>query len=73
MENRNMPASGYEGNDYHMEGLTKLEYAAIEAMQGILAAQAHNLSQGFGVREVSMKHAVEQANALFDELEKNNG
>ena len=45
-------------------GLTKLEYAAIAAMQGLLAKSKVE------IHEICAIYAVAQANALFDELEK---
>lgn len=74
MRNRDMPAKPHEWRDITEHGgemlretffgLTKLEEAAMRAMQGILAG-------GF---ELSSKAIIEEsvrlANALFDELEK---
>lgn len=77
MNNRNMPAntesvttdlSGqvYSSCDFvDGRGLTKLEYAAIAAMQGILA-----YPEGGSKLETVSRDAVLIANALFDELEK---
>lgn len=50
------------------EGLTKLEYAAIEAMQSLMAFNIKN-TYAYSEKDVA-KNAVKQANALFDELEK---
>jgi hypothetical protein len=62
MRNRDMQA------DYSSStagGLTKLEVAAIAAMQGILAA---NIT--IATPKLDAVEAVLYANALFDELEK---
>lgn len=72
MLNRDMPAKGfYKPNDYYgcektFHGLTKRESAAIAAMQGFCAnPQLHTTSF-----EIIASWAVKQADALFDELEK---
>ena len=63
MSNRN-DSAGY--NNGLKKGITKLEYAAIAAMQGMLAADTdRDLSTG-NIKE----WAVKCANALFDELEQ---
>lgn len=49
-------------------GLSKLEYAAIQAMKGILSTQGNDLRY----KEIAEK-SVKQAKALFAELEKDNG
>jgi len=77
MNNRNMPAnqesitscndgSLVSGDDISAHsGLTKLEYAAIAAMQGLLSNPTDN--EYFASIELL---AIKHANALFDELEK---
>ena len=50
-------------------GLTKREYAAIAAMQGILSAEA-DTEGGYDPKLVAAD-AVRMADYLFDELEKN--
>ena len=72
MNNRDMPSSpiSEEETDRIIDrveiftGLTKLEYAAIAAMQGLLAKSKVE------IHEICAIYAVAQANALFDELEK---
>jgi hypothetical protein len=70
--NRDEPA--FAGNEDWMHcGLTKREYAAVQIMVGILA---HSSLTGNGnwmvnsTNEYRAAFAVEQANALFDELDK---
>lgn len=68
------------GEDYHeipaQSGLTKLEYAAISAMQGILSGASIENKNGIYVNdgyihpESVAKNAVAIARALFAELEK---
>ena len=50
-------------------GLTKLEAAAIAAMQGALST---SISGAHKIPVNLVREAVECANALFDELEKGN-
>ncbi len=79
MKNRNMPAEpiyneqGFPTNAASLDniylkakGLTKLETAAIAAMQGLLSKKYTE------THEACARFAVKQANALFDELEKDN-
>ena len=66
MDNRNMAASPYEDHRRIATGLTKLEYAAIATMNGLISSG--RVSDPVSVAEM----AVTRANALFDELEKNN-
>lgn len=74
MKNRDMPAKpifNNEGSTYDgygsNNGLTKLEYAAIQIMSGM---QAHHDVEAFPSRQDACRAAVKIANALFDELEK---
>jgi len=64
MRNRDNCANGFEGETYIQEGLTKLECAAIAAMQGLLSCDDVQ-----GPAECA-KWSIKYANALFDELEK---
>lgn len=75
MNNRNIPSKPCRINTPSMlqqqqapkevSGLTKLEYAAIAAMNGFLAFEGVDTMTSENVA----KYAVETANALFDELE----
>ena len=64
MRNRDRSSSAIFGHS-PQGGLTKREYAAIAAMQGLLARKL----EGFHV-EFTAQSAVEVADALFDELDK---
>ena len=78
MNNRDMPAKPLDkacndaienGYGIFAEGLTKLEYAAIAAMKGLLS----NLdSSNEDLIELVAPSSIFLANALFDELEKTN-
>lgn len=85
MKNRDMPAKPcqydtgqvkqVEMNQYRSvlengPGLTKLETAAIAAMQGFLADP--EITRDGNSLELIIKSSVKAANALFDELEKGN-
>jgi len=71
MRNRDMPAKPLTGNvqinkeGFLAEGLTKLETATIAAMQGILASPKNIASY-----QATVNDAINCANKLFDELEK---
>ena len=78
MKNRDIPAQpmvnahgfpGFADTSIHGKsptvGLTKLEYAAIHAMQGMLAMGR----DAQGCNKTLARGAVERAKALFDELE----
>jgi len=77
MNNRDMPSKGYTVNHVtdngkfeaieEYSGLSKLEYAAIAAMQGILARGAEDMVMTL---ELTTEYSVDLANALFDELER---
>ena len=65
MKNANMPAMAQYGKfDDNSKGLTKREYFAAMAMQGILACGPHDCN------ERGIAHdAIRQADALLAELE----
>ncbi len=83
MKNRELPVQALTGDAYtdimgtNMSegryedgmGLTKREYAAIKAMQGLCA---NSIPDNHNRPKVLAKDAVMVANALFDELESNN-
>ena len=79
MKNADMPANPHEWRDYTEHGgemiretffgLTKREYAAIEAMQGICVNSGRN-GTDYHKPENIAKIAVKLADALFEELEK---
>lgn len=56
-------------DDYAHSGITKREYFAISAMQGILASGEYYTS----VRKIIASEAVHLADALIDELNKQDG
>lgn len=69
LPNKYQPASPVKeghlsNNEYIYKGLTKLEYAAIQAMKGILANKTNQTAEF--TAEISVKHAK----ALFDRLNK---
>ena len=75
MGNRDMPSNselthercGDVSQSKTSGGLTKLEYAAIAVIQGLIT---HDLEASMSTIS---KMAIAQANSLFDELEKSNG
>lgn len=64
MNNADMPAMPVENTSDYYHGLTKREYFAGLAMQGLLG---EDVNHGYNVRTVA-KWAVEQADALLYEL-----
>jgi len=77
MENRNMPSKPvdayYDGElgTSPATGLTKLEYAAIAAMQGLLSyGDVTKYDNADEWKKDIEESAVEFANGLFDELER---
>ncbi len=70
MENGNQPAFGYGfANEQHYleeKGLTKREYFAAMALQGIIAA--HNIYETGINNEVNAKTAVNAADELLKQL-----
>lgn len=65
MENRNHPAFPVPADCYSREGMTKREYFAVMAMQGLIAQSDKAKSAAEFAR-----HAVIAADALLTELEK---
>ncbi len=66
MENGKQPITALNYNEsYSFEGLTKREYFAGLAMQGMLSNPAT-----YGDREIMMIEAVKNADALLLELDK---
>ena len=85
MKNRDMPAKPCnksiswidEGGEIETSivlGLTKLEYAAIHIMQVEVRSRPEMESMGYSYESDKdlAKRAIDSANALFDELEKQN-
>jgi len=82
MKNRELPAQtldskqieeidgGFWNGDYY--GLSKIEYAAIKAMQGILASGDVDQSRLSDTSGSLARTAIKVANAIFNELEKDN-
>ena len=68
MRNRDKPVRSYAGVN---DGLTKREKAAIAAMQGLLAASGGS-EHYFGANDTRgvSQTAIAHADALFDEMEK---
>ena len=54
------------------EGLTKREYFAGLAMQGLLSSFTHNAANGFYGTEVVVSTAIEYADELLKQLENEN-
>jgi hypothetical protein len=66
MENGKQPITPLNyAENYFLKGLTKREYFALLAMQGMLSNPAT-----YGDREIMMIEAVKNADALLLELEK---
>jgi hypothetical protein len=65
MENGECGAFAKYGEGAHQKGLTKREYFAGLAMQGMLSNP-----ETYGDREIMMQVAVENADALLKELHK---
>lgn len=78
MRKRDEPAFPAMTPEISFQGLTKLEYTAIQALQGLLATGEYvpgaRKSMGAIPDEKKAAHyAITAANALWDELEKEPG
>jgi len=64
-------SSSYEDNEVHY-GLSKREYIAAKAMQGLLSAGEQNQPdmKGINERKAIAQYAVQIADALLQELEQ---
>lgn len=67
MRNADMPAMPVSGNAVHAHGLTKREYIAAMAMQGMLSREETGSWKDFA------RGAVYAADALLAELERTGG
>jgi hypothetical protein len=74
MKNGDQLIHSFQNSDYtegNFNGLTKREYFAGLAMQGMVTASHYSMSIGHLPQlDVCVKHAVEMADALLAELEK---
>ncbi len=73
MNNSDMPAMPFEGGDNNgmpaYLGLTKREYFAGLAMQGLITLKGSDCMD----KDITAKQCVKMADALLAELEKGNG
>lgn len=78
MKNRNMPAKPIWTDDMNLgdtagSGLTKLEYAAIQAMSSFIPVywgMSEEYDSPEELNQCLVESATETANKLFDELDK---
>lgn len=69
MNNADMPANPvYSSNVLMQKGLTKREYAAIEAMQGMISNSNLNEGSGYSSDQI-VSLSVQFADAILKELE----